>query len=61
MHRGVVCIRNIVCAPGNVGNRGKESVKAAGGTEVLKEALRKCLDNQEIVQVGAEALKALSV
>jgi len=60
VHRGVVCIRNIVCAPEDVGKRGKEKMKAAGGAEVLKEAVRKCINNQEIVQVGVEALKALS-
>lgn len=60
MHRGVVSVRNVVCAPGDAGDRGKEKVSSAGGAEVLKEALRKSTSNQEIMQVGVEALKALS-
>lgn len=60
VHRGVVCVRNVVCAPGDAGGRGREKVGAAGGAAVLKEALRKSTRNREIMQVGVEALKALS-
>lgn len=53
-HRGVVCLRNLVCGGG--GYEGK--FKEAGGVEVLREALRGTR-NPEVLSVGVEALKVL--
>ncbi|OCK86455.1 CRO1 protein [Lepidopterella palustris CBS 459.81] len=59
-HRGVVCVRSVVVAPGEIGVRGKEEVKKKGGVEVLKEAL-KASRLPEVVQMAAETLKVLLV
>ncbi|KAL9111054.1 MAG: hypothetical protein Q9227_004487 [Pyrenula ochraceoflavens] len=57
VHRGLVCIRNIVCAVGETGRRGKEEVKRAGGLDILMGCLKKSR-NQNLLSVGVEALKA---
>lgn len=53
-HRGVVVLRNLVCG---LGKYGKE-VKAEGGIEVLRDALKGTRQPQ-VLSVGVEALKAL--
>lgn len=58
LHRGVVCIRNLCCAPGDAGEKGKEAVKQKGGKEVLVECLKQSR-NQAVLESGVEALKAL--
>ena len=58
VHRGVVCIRNIVCADNEAGILAHEQVMAENGTNVLKEVLMKSRD-QEVLNVGVEALRAL--
>ncbi|KAI9761241.1 MAG: Cytochrome c oxidase assembly protein cox19 [Chaenotheca gracillima] len=58
VHRGCVCIRNIVCIPGPVGKSGAEKVKQEGGTEALKSMLRLSNDPQ-VLEIGVEALKKL--
>jgi len=58
VHRGVVCVRNLVVAEGETGKKGREVVKGLGGGEVLKGALKKSRD-QAILEVGVEALKGL--
>ncbi|KAH0563260.1 hypothetical protein GP486_002171 [Trichoglossum hirsutum] len=57
-HRGVVCVRNVVCAPGAVGKAGVQKVKSEGGVEVLKGMLRETR-NPDVLQIGVEALKSL--
>ncbi|KAF2189563.1 actin cytoskeleton organization protein-like protein [Zopfia rhizophila CBS 207.26] len=57
-HRGVVCVRSIVGAPGEIGKKGKDAMKARGGVEVFKEVL-KGSRRQEVVQIAVETLKIL--
>ena len=58
LHRGLVVLRNIVCAEGDNGVRGRKDVVQNGGVEKVKEALRRS-KNTEILSVGVEALKVL--
>lgn len=58
-HRGLAVLLNVVSAPGNVGAKGLEKVKAANGADVVKEALRKT-KNSEILGLGVEVLKKLA-
>ena len=58
VHRGLVVIRNIVCAEGDSGRRGRREVLAKGGVQKLKEALKKT-KNPEMLEIGVEALKPL--
>lgn len=57
-HRGFVCLANIIKAPGEVGNKGIESIKKADGVGVLQEAL-KGTKNREIMEIGVDCLKKL--
>ena len=57
-HRGVVCILNLMTAPGKVGEWGIKKVKEAGGVEALKECLKKSR-SQEVLEITVEALKKL--
>ena len=57
-HRGVVCLANVVNAPGKIGPEAVERVKGEGGIQVLQDAL-KATKNQEIMGVGVEVLKKL--
>lgn len=57
-HRGVVCILNVMTAPGKVGEWGVTKVKEAGGVEALKECLKKSR-SQEVLEITVEALKKL--
>ncbi|KAH0545561.1 hypothetical protein FGG08_000392 [Glutinoglossum americanum] len=57
-HRGVVCVRNVVCASGEAGRAGMQKVKGEGGVEVLKGMLRETR-NTDVLQIGVEALKAI--
>lgn len=57
-HRGVVCIKNLVSAEGEVGARARGKVKAEEGVEVLRGLLLK-EKNTAILQEGVEVLKAL--
>ncbi|KAF2717607.1 ARM repeat-containing protein [Polychaeton citri CBS 116435] len=58
-HRGFVCVGNVISAPGEVGKRAMEAVKADAGAEALKDALRKSRD-PEVLAVGVEVLKKLN-
>lgn len=58
-HRGVVCVRNLCCAPGAAGEKGKTAVKEKNGKGTLTECLRKSR-NQTVLQSGVEALQALA-
>lgn len=55
-HRGVVCVLNVVSAPGEIGERGVEAVTDEGGVDVLKDVL-KSTRNQEILELAVESLK----
>ncbi|KAG0651582.1 Ring assembly 3 [Hyphodiscus hymeniophilus] len=57
-HRGVVCILNILTAPGKVGEWGVTKVKENGGVEALKECLKKSR-SQEVLEITVDALKKL--
>lgn len=57
-HRGVVCVKNLVLAEGEVGERARAKVKEEDGPEVLRELL-KGEANTTILSEGVEALKAL--
>lgn len=58
VHRGIVCVRNVVCAEGETGRRGQRAVKDAGGVETLKGVLKRT-SNPVVLQTGVEALKPL--
>lgn len=53
-HRGLVCVRNLVCG----GEEYAGKFRGSNGVEVLKEALRGTRD-MEVLSVGVEALKVL--
>jgi protein unc-45 len=57
-HRGVVCVLNVLTAPGKVGEWGVKKVKDENGVEALKECLKKSR-SQEVLEVTVEALKKL--
>ncbi|EKD16735.1 uncharacterized protein L3040_001474 [Drepanopeziza brunnea f. sp. 'multigermtubi'] len=57
-HRGVVCVLNIMTAPGKVGEWGVKKVKEAGGVDALKECLKKSR-SQEVLEITVKALKKL--
>ncbi|KAI9789063.1 MAG: hypothetical protein M1835_001910 [Candelina submexicana] len=59
VHRGVVCVFNVVSAPGEVGVKGREKVVSEGGVEVLRGLVRR-VGSKEVVEIGVEALKKLS-
>ena len=58
-HRGIVCVRNIICASGQVGRAGIDKVKEEGGAVVLREMLKQTT-NPEVLEVGVEALKMIT-
>ncbi|KAH9827983.1 putative actin cytoskeleton organization protein (Cro1) [Teratosphaeria destructans] len=58
LHRGLVCILNLVSAPGEVGEKGKKIVKESGGVDVLRQSLKE-VRTPAILQVGVEVLKKL--
>ena len=57
VHRGLCCVRNITCAEGETGRKGKEAVRKAGGVEMLMGVLKKSR-NQAVLTLGVEALNA---
>lgn len=58
VHRGLVCVRNLACATGNVGQRARDVMREEKGVETLKACLRQWTD-QELLQAGVGALKLL--
>lgn len=58
VHRGVVCVRNLVCAEGEEGRVAREKMERGGGVEVLKTGL-KGSDDSGVAAVVGEALKKL--
>jgi hypothetical protein len=57
-HRGLVCILNLVSAPGDVGVKGLEKVRLLDGEEVIKQGLRECRQ-PDVMAVGVEVLKVI--
>ncbi|KAL3421531.1 hypothetical protein PVAG01_07977 [Phlyctema vagabunda] len=57
-HRGVVCVLNVMTAPGKVGEWGVQKIREQGGQEALKECLKKSR-NPEVLQLGVEAVKII--
>lgn len=58
-HRGLVCVLNLMEAPGKVGEDAMSKVKAEGGEAVLKESLRGT-KSPEILGIGVQVLKKLA-
>ncbi|KAI4154476.1 MAG: hypothetical protein LQ340_001666 [Diploschistes diacapsis] len=64
VHRGVTAVRNVVCVEGlgssgsNVAERARQSVRDAGGVEVLRGVLQGSR-NKPVVETVCEALKVL--
>lgn len=58
VHRGLVCLRNLCCAPDPAGARTRQALRGLGAVEVLKACLKR-IRNPAILQVGVEAMKAL--
>lgn len=57
-HRGVVCVLNVLTAPGKVGEWGVQKMRDEGGVEALKECLKKSR-SQDVLEITVEALKKL--
>ena len=58
VHRGVVCLRNLACATGEVRQRAGDAIKEGKGIDILKACLKRW-HSQAVLQAGVEALKAL--
>lgn len=58
LHRGVVCIRNLISTADPTGKRARESIMNHGGVEILKTIVNGT-GNRGILELGVEALKAL--
>lgn len=57
-HRGLVCLINLLNAPGNVGVKALATIKSVGGLELVTRAL-KGTKNPELLEIGVEVLKNL--
>lgn len=57
-HRGLVCILNLISAPGEVGTMGLQKVAQQDGVETIKSSLRKCR-NTDVMAIGVEVLKTI--
>jgi hypothetical protein len=57
-HRGVVCVLNVLTAPGKVGEWGIKKLKEEEGVETLKECLKRSR-SQEVLEITVQALKKL--
>ncbi|KAF2003220.1 CRO1 protein [Amniculicola lignicola CBS 123094] len=57
-YRGVVCVRSVLGASGEIGREGVKRVRGRGGVDVLKGVLREGR-RREIVELGVETLKIL--
>ena len=58
VHRGMVCMNNIVSMQGETGNKARERIRGLGGIECLKDVLGDS-KNPIILNLGKEALSAL--
>ena len=59
VHRGVVCVSNILCTEGPLKQTAIEKVRDAGGFEILGQAALKYQHNEAILSCALPALKAL--
>ena len=59
VHRGVVCIENMVTTEGDVGKRACEAVRALDGVSIMRRALSTYKSDQAIASSSMKALKAL--
>ncbi|KAK2737217.1 hypothetical protein FQN55_001238 [Onygenales sp. PD_40] len=59
VHRGLVCIRNMVYADGRVGERAREVLRGLGAVEVLKKCLLEGGYGEGVLRVGVEAVQGL--
>ncbi|THW11433.1 ARM repeat-containing protein [Aureobasidium pullulans] len=57
-HRGLVCILNLISAPGEVGTMGLQKVAQQDGVETIKSSLRECR-NTDVMAIGVEVLKTI--
>ncbi|KAI4747905.1 ARM repeat-containing protein [Aureobasidium sp. EXF-12298] len=57
-HRGLVCVLNVISAPGDIGAKGLDKVVQCDGLEEIKDSLRECRD-ANVMAVGVEVLKAI--
>lgn len=58
VHRGLVCLRNLACATGDIGEGAKSVIKSAKGVERVKACL-KHWNSSAMLQAGMDALKPL--
>lgn len=58
VHRGLVCVKNMTAATGDIGNRARETLHQNGGVNTLRDCLRQT-SNPLILQLGVEVLKPL--
>ena len=58
VRRGLVCLKNLACATGEIGHRARNAIKEEKGVETLKACLKQW-NNQAVLQAGVEALKPL--
>lgn len=58
VHRGLVCVRNLACATGDIGQRARNAIKEEKGVDTLKACLGQW-NSQAMLQAGVDALKLL--
>jgi len=58
VHRGLVCLRNLACATGNIGQRARSVIQEDKGVETLKACLKQW-NSPAVLQAGVDALKPL--
>jgi protein unc-45 len=58
VHRGLVCLRNLACATGDIGQQARNAIQEEKGVDTLKACLRQW-NNQAMLQAGVDALKPL--
>lgn len=59
VHRGLVCVLNLVNAEGETGNEGVRAVREHGGKEVLGQTLGP-ERSKEVLGLGVEILRKIS-
>jgi len=57
-HRGVVCLKNLVTAPGDTGFKGREALRKERGAEILRDMLVQTA-SREVMETGVEVMRAL--
>jgi protein unc-45 len=58
VHRGLVCLRNLACATGDIGQQARNAIQEEHGVDTLKACLRQW-NNQAMLQAGVDAIKLL--